>query len=508
MNGLFILYSDNVNLSLINLYNRMIDSGFEIHCLPLKKDSLSLHAFEKSSVRWENNYQTGMLDQFDFVICGRNCFGVLPPEDLIDYKGIIYTDDTAFYEGRNVYGDVVFVNGDCNLSNIKIFDWIKYYYVGCLKADVSISVSNSLWPSKSKYSQKVLFIESGHFPFGNRGRKELAESVVQTVQYNKDYYFIVKPRFLIGEASEASHRNEDYLFYYVDELFNGKWPNNIVWLDKYYSLEELIPGADIILHTYSSAHSEAVLQKKKIINIYDIASEETADFRVNRLGVIKSIIDCCESDVSAKDLPYFIREAKSAPDFYYNYIGGNYKTSANIIVDFILKHENVVNASIRKNRIKGFLYSQLSILENRFDDYNYFLRNMKKYDAILEAEKLDTMEAVNAILKIKIDLAHQYIIENWETICSNRFNRAYSLRILFECHDKWRFHKMLLEGYSHGDFDTAYYYFKAVETYREDQKLARAYAEKYISLRQQEKFECLDSDNNEYYIKMLEILGK
>lgn len=506
--GLFVLFSDNINLSLINLYNRMMNEGYKIDCYPVRKDSLSLHPFEAVDVSWLNEVSKSLLYDYDFIICGRNCFEYFSGEILVDYPGIIYTDDTAFYEGRNVYGDVVFVNGSSNVNNLKDNTYFEIFTVGCLKAFPYNTNRDSIWKNTGTYAQNVLFIESGHYPFGVKGRMELARSFTRAVMKNSDCLFVVKPRFLLGEAGIARHRNEDYLYFYVRDYFKNSWPPNLIWLDKYYLISELLPEADVVIHTYSSAHSEAAIMHKKILNIYDISSEETADFRANRFNQIRTIIDKAGNNISAKCLADSIKKAKEAAALYVKTIGGDCNDPAGIFIKIIKELQCSDFKCRKKRRLRGLFYEIISDLENRFDNYEYFADLTRKSFSYLDENLDDTEACITYMKRMKKDFAYRYIRERWNEICRNVFDRAYALRIFNENEDYESIENMLKMCYEENEEDATFYYFKAI-CFIHDKKLeeAKHYARKYIDHVNTLKYEKLDSENLEYLCEMEGVLN-
>lgn len=497
--GIFILNTDNVNQALINLYEFMNEDNFLLYCYPCREDSLSLHSFENKSVKWISYDELYPLSKFDFLVCGRNCFGSLSAKELIEYPGIIYTDDTVFYEGRAVFGDVVFVNGELNKTNIDAIANFDVHCVGCLKSvKSSVRISN-IWDDTEGFDTKVLFIESGHYPFGEKGRTELANAFAKIVLSNPNCKFVVKPRFIIGEAEEARHRNSDYLYYYVKNFFNENWPNNLIWLDKYHSLDTLVAGADVIIHTYSSAHAQAALLGKRIINLIDIPSDETADFRKNRFNLITKIIDKAQNNVSIKNIEKCIENSKTPPKTYVDSIGGQLKNPEFTISEYI-KSGNCKNFDCRKKRrLKGYFYYLICELENRFDNYDFFVNKMKEAYCYLDENYLDTDNCLDYIHKTTNLIALNYIDNNWDDICNNPFDRSFSMRVLHQAKLFDLLEKMINDSYLDEQKDSSFYYYSTIYAlYRGNLQQAKSNAKLYLGLVDNIKYERLDAEKKEY----------
>ena len=505
--GLFILNTDNVNQSLINLYLFMCEKQYDLYCFALRNDDLSLHAFEKQNLKLLKIDEICSLNRFDFIVCGRNCFGAFSPNELIDYNGIIYTDDTAFYEGRAVFGDVVFVNGLFNELNIKKISNFEVFAVGCLKGLINYRKKSELWSKVHRYHTKVLYIESGHYPFGQEGRLALAHAFAQIVIENPECEFIVKPRFLIGEASTANHGNTDYLFYYVKSFFNDEWPENLTWLDEYYSLDILISEADVVIHTYSSAHSQAALQGKRIINLIDIPSFETADFRTNRFNQIKNVIDLAGNNISITELKDCIVNSHKASDEYVTNLGAYYREPQRLIENYINSGTTKRLSDRRAKRMRGYFYYVISVCENRFDEYEYFLKKMDHDLKLIKIEEFDTKEFIMFVNDKVNEYQLEYIRENWENICSNKFDRAYALRVLYETDNIRLLKRMIDDAYVVYPIDSSYYYYLSVYHKKVNELIeAKHYALEYIEHIKYLKYETLDSERNTNITKMKEVI--
>ena len=477
----------------------MVCENYILDCYAVLKDDLSLHSFENVNVKWINEVSQNVIIQYDFIICGRNCFDYLPADLLIDYPGIIFTDDTAFYEGRNVYGDVVFVNGNSNLTNLGCNNDFKIFVVGCLKAGIPNQTESDVWKRNGTFDMNVLYIESGHYPFGVKGRRRLAESFANAITQNPDCLFVVKPRFLLGEAEGARHRNEDYLYYYVSDCFRGQWPDNLIWLEQYYSINELLPAADVVIHTYSSAHSEAAVAQKKIINIADLSSEETADFRHNRFGKIASIIDKAGNNVAAAELAKSIKKAKKADRYYAEAIGYGYSDPAGTILKIIKTMTDTDHKCKKIRRLRGYFYKIIGDLENRFDNYEYFTAAIRTCFSYLDENYHDTEACIKYMNEKKKEFTYMYIRENWSKICGNIFDRAYVFRIYYENKEYGSIADLLDICYGENEKDATFYFFKTVSLlYDQKYDEAKKNAQKYIEHMETIKYEKLDSENQEY----------
>lgn len=480
LRGLIFLASDNINLSLIRLIP-LLKANYKIDYYIEKNNDLYLNAvkpllFGETVI---SQLDSNLLKKYAFVLCGRNCFEIKNPEVLLDYHGLIFTDDTAFYEGDKVYGDIIFVNGLMNAERINPALSVRIHGIGSLKADYSMVEQSPLWSSfEQTPEKKILFIESGHYPFGEKGRMILAEWFCKAVIDNKDYAFIVKPRYLPQEVNLGKHRNKDHLYNYIYNFFGNTLPPNLIMLTTYVDLSELIKGSDMILSVYSSSHAEAAINGKQIINITGIPSVENADFRRNRFSLITKIIDQAKCNVDIHDLPEKVRSDLVPPKNYLQYIQTSRKNCSLYAVNLIhryLQSDYLENQwiQIKQQRELGLACIKLSYYENRLDEFCHFKHLVSK----LKWYKVD-------------DFFIKYILNNTHVLAENLFDRAFILRVLFSCGLIEQCKEILEYNFEE---DTAYLYYCGM--IHGDKQLLQKYIERYET----SDYDLTDADNIQYY---------
>lgn len=433
---LYLLSSDAENLSLVLSYQKLVEKGYQVDCYAPRIDKLSLYPFIRANPDFNciTTLTPERLNQYRTVVCGRNCFDIPHSESLLSYPGTIIADDTCFYEGHSVYGDVVCVCGAFNYRNVPDFLKETTCTTGCLKADYSNVTPSVLWEQASGYKQKVLFIESGHFPFGTEGRRRLARAFCDMVKAHPDSFFIVKPRFLEDEVMCAKHHNADHLYRYIHEEFRGRIPANLLLLDSHAQMNELVLGADVCICTYCSAHIEVVFAEKKLINICDVPSEETADFRKNRSSLIADVMDLAGCNTSVHTLSEALDHPRYAAEDYVKKVN---QCTGDAVDSFTAVVENVLNGNqkmpphsvIAENRFLGYSLKKVSYLENRLDDYsigNSLLDALRR----INARELDLSGKRRALERLLRDFMFEYIACNQEFIQKNDIQRAFVLKYL------------------------------------------------------------------------------
>ena len=432
-----VLSGDAENLSLIHIFRALILRGCEVSIYAPRKDYLSLYPFSE----YINDFSIPFLSQtvlndYPLIISGRNAFEYVDPCILISYNGIIISDDTCFYEGNNAYGDVIYVCGSCNEEKIPKCYNVPIEKIGCIKARADFDESY-LTDFSNSYNKRILFVESGHYPYGKRAREELAEILVNIATRYHDYQLIITPRYLEHETELGKHSNLDHIYGYLYRMFNGTIPSNVVLLKKHIPMKSLIEMSDICVHTSCSAQIEMVYSNKPIVNIVGLHSFETVDFRKNRYNLIRRNMGGAGCDLRFTDVSECILSAKKAAPQYKKWLGYEY---ANTIENFCCiteqilfghKYDTFFDSNNKMfNRLLAYAHSRISFFENRLDNFSLF--NML-YNEIIECIKVvssDTHMAIK-ILNSKIDrLILKVIVESWESISNNIYDTSFVLHFL------------------------------------------------------------------------------
>jgi len=541
-NFLMLLSSDAENLSLVRTYLELTARGAGVDICFAGQNQQAVAPFMKhlrgnSSVFTE--VTPALLSGYPVVICGRTCFEALSLRDVLSYRGIILADDTCMYDGRSVYGDVVCVNGASNLSNI--FPQLEFpvAVTGCVKADHAGTTDYQAekyhaFFSKA-YDTHVLYVESGHFPFGTAGRRALADSFCTAVQQHKDTAFLVKPRFLPGQGSQGRHRNADHLYGYINAFFGGKLPDNLKLLETAEDMGALLTWADVGIYTYSSAHIEAVRLNKPFFQLAEIPSLEIADFRRNRMSRLESFMDHAGCTIHHQMLADRLVDPPYADSHYQSLLDGGRGTAVedfatvaillasrmrhqepNWLIDQFSTHLEGLNIlrkerltrldnheALRRQRIMGYIACRGCRVENRLDDYMLVSSWLTE---LSEAEFPDSDDSslcqwVEAWLDRKIQHALAYTKNGtprrlWE----NPFDRAFALRYYYESGKNAERDHLLDRISEYTDHacastDTAWLYYSALRAEQAGAtETMQVYFSRYLSIAQERGFALNDAE--------------
>lgn len=517
---LIVLSSDSENLSLVKIFANLKKQGESVDIWRAKQNEQAIAPFLRilDYSKILDNMDQEKFSQYSVVICGRSCYEALPLSWVLSFPGIILADDTAMYDGKNVYGDVVCVNGMSNLNNISKRMTFPVVFTGCIKADSAKQINykyfNERLYFKQNYKVHILYVESGHFPFGKEGRLSLAKAFCTAVCEHPDKAFLVKPRFLRHEAAYGRHRNNDHLYGYIEEYFNGKLPDNLVLLEKHESMDDLVAWSDLSIYTYSSAHIECISCGKPFFHLAGVPSVETADFRKNRMHNLESFMDMAGCTIPYYELSKFIEHPVLAAPEYCELLDGGQGTAVDDFCSLTLYLANLVDGNfcptpsfcylsgdlintvqnprkLRIQRLKGYITYKTCLFENRFD--NYSLLDLW-LDEIEEPELLAmNNEQLCEWVDDWLDKKVMDIIDQHQST-SNVFDRAFILRYYHETRRKKERDKMLD---SYGEKDSAWYYYSAMRKLDVGAKQeAESFLKKYLYVVDQRGYALTDAESN------------
>lgn len=131
-------------------------------------------------------------------------------------------------------------------------------------------------------SKRILFIETGHFPFGKKGRMQVAKLILAICEKCKDYTITVKPCFLLEDTKCVTRKNIDHIYRYLYKLCENKLPDNLELLMEHHDLDEYIYQSHSIVCYGSSSYLEASLSGRGVLYVDGIESLDAIGDRQNK----------------------------------------------------------------------------------------------------------------------------------------------------------------------------------------------------------------------------------
>lgn len=125
----------------------------------------------------------------------------------------------------------------------------------------------------------ILFIDSGHYPFGYEAKNLLAEILIKIAITYPEYKLIIKPRFL-KEDKEITHMNKVHIYELIkDKVGKKDIPSNMILLMEHKNLDELIENSGTVICMYTTSFVEVILRKKNLIILGDLPSKDSFGLR-------------------------------------------------------------------------------------------------------------------------------------------------------------------------------------------------------------------------------------
>lgn len=210
-----------------------------------------------------NDLTDEILDWCDIILSSNDMIW-----RVIDVKKYIFAFNAA-----SVMRSVLSEGGD-----IMFLPSYTHYRDG-IEENVSVVTGNTKSVIKDTNIQngnhRILFIDSGHYPFSCKGKRIIAELLIQICEKFPEYEVVVKPRFL-PQDNDLTHRNKKTVYSCVLEL-NRTIPSNMNYLMQHTDLEQLIISSDVVICMYSSAFLDAIAHNKPSIVISGLPCQDSVD---------------------------------------------------------------------------------------------------------------------------------------------------------------------------------------------------------------------------------------
>lgn len=337
---LFVTGKDVHNKSAFVIYKELVKRGYEVEVYATTlKDNHTL-LFEQAGVKIgsvEELYAEKVM-LYDYI------FSAVPLYHLELFRTIrkyIFLNPSTFLDEVYFSGDFIFAVRDISTTlteKCMIFD--KINYVKSLPAMVSggatfIKEAGNI--SKNHTVKSILFIDSGHFPFGTK--KELAEYIIQIANSCSNCDVYIKPRYLPSDV-DTTHNNKENVIVYLDDYDN--LPTNLHIIREHTDLQYELKKCDLVICSEgTSSYIEAILHNKKLIIFTGFPSEEGMLWTNHRRRLFLEINKHIPNRVHYKDI--------------FNYLPEGINT--------------------RGDELDGFLYSTSHVAENIVDAMEYIFEN-------------------------------------------------------------------------------------------------------------------------------------
>lgn len=344
-----------------------------IEVYPLADEYNLLRMFYDNGIKVKKSYEfsNAIVEKFDIIFAAS---ASMFSKDLYDVKKYIFTFTNNIFLENGCGEDFEF----CSID--KINNKYKKNY-----KNVRMAIGNPVYDNLKRTTSnnnQILFIESGHYPYGSESRIELSKTILNICKEFPSYKLVIKPRFLPGD--NMVHINKGHLYKYILKECNGNLPENLIMLTEHLDLEELINKSKTVISLCTSAYIEPIIADKGLIVLEGLKSEESRDIRYKIINDNYNRIRKSGCVVNYKDVCNYLPEGIKCNENYYKEKVFSTGNISDKIVEVI---EYVYDVFLSKGKFpKIKMYT-----------YNNFKAQIKE-DRNINWEKIERNRARNAIL--------------------------------------------------------------------------------------------------------------
>lgn len=279
---LFIAGYDSMNQPMAALIRTIRERGGAVEVVANNLyDKANLNAFSTCGVAPTevSRYDFGRLDGVDVVVMAPvRMYGLGKLVSAIRERGIFIVSFASLFSSvvMREYPDLVLALGESKFEEFAR-NGLSYNMVAVGNPQYDRLVQKRRDRVSQDDIEHVLVIDQGAYPYGMRGKKDLANTLMRIAQLNPRKKFFIKPRFYPQLKGRKTHEQSEGILDFIEEL-----PRNLVYLSKPAPLEELIEGFDAAITLWSTAHLDAALYGIPLILISGLDSVDVFDVRVQR----------------------------------------------------------------------------------------------------------------------------------------------------------------------------------------------------------------------------------
>lgn len=285
LNVLFISAFDSTNYVFVNLIKDLTKRGHSCTVVVKDKDDNI-----NNKMYIQENIEFIEIDEFDLKLVDVVDFVFSAPLKYDCYNSLYKRINTAnkfVLTFASLFSSIVMsVNPDLSLSlgESKFAEFrengLKYNLVaiGNPQYDRLIRLRNELPDKNGKPIQNVLMMEQGAYPFGKKGKQELADVLCHVCRANPQITVTVKPRYLPSEKGKQLHVLSEHLYDFITDK-----PHNLILLKEPVVLEDIMHQFDAAMTTWSTAYLDAAILGLPLILIEGLDSIDVYNVRNQRI---------------------------------------------------------------------------------------------------------------------------------------------------------------------------------------------------------------------------------
>ncbi len=268
MKVLVLTHFDADNLRILNVLKELKKRKHQLglYCRFLDEQNIRMFAELNEKLHNLSELNSKIADQYDVI------FTSLHGQSWVKY----YNKYVFFF---NHYFDNHWLTQGADFMFISCTTRKLSYHEDCATMPVGDPKNDTI--KKSALSEnRILYIDTGHYPFGRKGKEQVADMLLEIAYQFPNYEICIKPRWLPRQNSNTTHRNSMHLYDIINERCSGRdFPPNLNMLKIHKDMQELLDSSISVVTTCSSAYLDVVLREKNIVIVEGFDSDDKFDFR-------------------------------------------------------------------------------------------------------------------------------------------------------------------------------------------------------------------------------------
>lgn len=272
MNILVLTHFDADNLRIVNILKELKRRGHHLSLYCRFLDEQNIRMFKDLNEEYHNlnSLTSKVIEEHDIIFTSLHGQSWVKFANKYVFFFNHYFDDHWLTQGAD------FMFTACPCRNLEFKEDCASMPIGEPKNDSLVQMR------KSSDSKRILYIDTGHFPFGKKGKVQIANMLIKICDKYPDYELVIKPRWLPNKNFNVTHRNSMHIYDVIKECcVNRTIPNNLIMLLEHRDMQELLDESILAITTCSSAYLDIVLRGKNILIVEGFDSEDKFDFRIN-----------------------------------------------------------------------------------------------------------------------------------------------------------------------------------------------------------------------------------
>jgi hypothetical protein len=440
-----LAHSDGEAWSLLPICREMLSRGHLLD-LYLPRDAVAQRRIlsELKIPTYDLGLLSGTrLNRYDCTLGGQNAAKLVIDKDIytfsFDLETAKYCSNIAEFVFRPVDRKPIFCLDYAEMTTGRPFD--------------EITIDEEIVEKK-----QILYIDSGHIPYGLEGKSQIADMLLRIAHENPDYEIIVKPRWLRNQGGSKFHYNAIHLYDIIEERSNNELPDNLILLEEHLPMRTLIKQSHSVITLFTTSVLDILAERKGLCIVTGYSMEDRYDKRIENYKNEEAFFKDTGCLVNITDVPKFMPHGISYDESVVNkYTPESFGASSRIVnvIEYVVgnflchkrypeslkynynsyKSEMKVSmltwCELKQKRLKNYLYGIIINHETEYITTAIDYSPLKQF-ADTEFEKYSvTKTGQRDLLSSFEEVKSQFYIHNAVLLSSNDIEQSFLLEALY-----------------------------------------------------------------------------